>query len=482
MRGRFRAAGLAVLAGATAGTIDPAQARDVADPDVVIARACIDRVGKTIDQGILGEALLIESGKRPAEWAWQGAEARRTARISQIVDQLRLPNSEAATRPDQAFRALELEGIVDRLGRIVIGEAIEAPEDASLLSAGIQRLEGRLIRKASDDDSFTITPKPAQRRFLFREASPAWTLTCKAPKKPEPGFIETAEKVKAPYAWAIRAKPEELALTGKDRKTAGAATITADRTNTLLDDGSVKKVSNFKIDATLGYRITPETLADTVYLYDRYTLSRSRTRPMPKLDPGAKESDGDTDAFEAGFLTSTELTSNTAEDIKLFLNAKAATVYDFAKDGARLKGGMLFRPTLDQDIWICGLESYGAKLGWLKTRCRVQIDLETSRILRRGRIDKGDYDNFVALGVRPSFEAFVPTGGETALLGSVNYRFLPLLSGEPKHIERLDLSVKFRFWTPSTAGVDIGFTYSKGNNEVSYVKEDILSVGLGIIY
>ena len=44
------------------------------------------------------------------------------------------------------------------------------------------------------------------------------------------------------------------------------------------------------------------------------------------------------------------------------------------------------------------------------------------------------------------------------------------------------MSVKFRFWTETTAGVDIGFAYSKGRNELSYEKEDVLSIGLGLIY
>ncbi|NIJ67408.1 hypothetical protein FHR20_004392 [Sphingomonas leidyi] len=476
-----RIAGLVVLAGALAGAAAPARARDVPAPDAVIARACLGRVGQAIDQAALGEALLVEAGRRPADWAWQGAEAQRDARIGRILEQLRRhPDSAEAAHPDQAFRDLEREGVVARLGRIAMGAA-EPAEDAYLIAGAIQQLETRLMAKASEDDAFAIAPHPARRGFLFREEAPGWTFTCRPPATPDPGYIASAEKVTAPYAWAIRAKPEELALTGKDRKTAGAATIAVDRTNTILDDGSIKKVSNFRIDATLGYRITPATSADTVYLYDRYVLSRSRTRPLPKLDPGAKESDGDTDAFEAGFLTSAELTPNAAA-AKLFVDAKAATVYDFAKDGARLKGAMLFRPVLDADIGICGLESYGAKLGWLKTRCRLQIDLEASRILRRGRIERGDYDNFVALGVRPSFEAFVPTGGETALLGSVNYRILPILDGKPRHIERLDMSLKFRFWTETTAGVDIGFAYSKGRNELSYEKEDVLSIGLGLIY
>ncbi|MEI9928605.1 MAG: hypothetical protein WDN44_14020 [Sphingomonas sp.] len=447
---------LAALTALLAVWPGPAQAEtpDAVDADAVIARACAGRAGATITEALLGEALLTEAGKQPFEWSGTSPAETRSRELDNIVTKL---------------RALETSG------------ASEPSDDPDLLRASVTLLEIRLL-DPKEDDLFEIAPRPTARPFLFREEQPAWQVTCK---------IKPADKDKAPapYAWALRAKPEELALTGTDRKTAGAATITVDRTRTILDDGSIKKVTNFKIDATLGYRITPDGITDTVYLYDHYALSRSRTRPMPKLDPGAQESDGDTDALESGFITHAELTPNDkvlhflGRPVKFFLDAKAATVFDFAKNAGRLKGEMLLRPTWDEDIFFCGLGSYGEGLGFgLKTRCRLQIDLEAARIFRRGSIEQGDFDNFIALGVRPSFEAFLPTGGETALLASVNYRFLPVIDGKPKHLERLDIAMKFRFWTKSTAGIDLGFTYSKGQNEVSYENEDVLSIGLGLIF
>lgn len=449
-----------VLALASAPVSARAQSRIPADD--VIALACGGRVGQTISQALLGEALLTKASKPHFEWSGLG------------------PN---------ATRSEELGAIVTRLGRLRARNAAdrlkEPSEDGDLLEDGIRNLEERLTRAPADDDVFAFSGKPENpERFLFEPGS-SWQLQCKPPKDPVTPFPTTVEsEFKPPFEWALRAKPEELALIGKERKAAGAATISADRTNTMLDNGSIKKVTNFKIDATLGVRITGSDTTNKVYLYDRYNLSQSRTRPLPKLDPGAKESDGDTNALETGFLTNVQLTKN---DVtlpvvgKLFLTAKAATVFDFAKDGARLKGEMLLRPAMTGDIGICALGHYGSFLG-LPTRCRIQFDLEAGRVLRRGSIEKGDFDNYVALGVRPSFDLYVPTGNETELLGSLNYRFLPVIRGEQDHIERLDIAVKYRFWTTVHAGIDLGFAYSKGRNELSYEKEDILSLGVGIIY
>lgn len=42
--------------------------------------------------------------------------------------------------------------------------------------------------------------------------------------------------------------------------------------------------------------------------------------------------------------------------------------------------------------------------------------------------------------------------------------------------------IAYRIWTKGGLGFDIGLTYAKGTNDKSYVKEDILDFGVGVIF
>jgi hypothetical protein len=429
----------------------------------VIARACAGHGGQEISQAVLGTALLIEAGKVPTEW------------VADLMD-----------RPDPTLSPAQIyaRSVTGRLGEVGAGSRAEPRDDGYLLRATIDVLQLKLRTPTPGEEPPLAfgSAVPPRGPFLFQPAFAGVMLKCKV-AEPGDSFLKSWEDFTAPPLVSVRSTPEELALVGDDRHGAGAFALAWDRTRSTLDDGTRKTDTSLKVNGTVGVRITPATSANAVsYLYGRYALSHARTRPKPVLAPGASESDGDTDALETGILFQKQIMPG-KDRFKLFLNLQAATIFDFANDASRVKIGALLRPVLATSLGVCGLERYARPLPGtaLRTRCGFQLEVLGAEVLRRGTTPLANYDSFLAAGGRGTFEAFLPTADGMELAATVRYRFLPVLHGAPRRIERLEAELKHRFWTASDVGIDVGFTYIKGANEVSFEKEDILSFGLGII-
>ncbi|WCM27518.1 hypothetical protein NDN01_00860 [Sphingomonas sp. QA11] len=462
---RLRASALAVAA-AVAIMAGKAEARDTPSASTVFDRACAGHAGGKIGQVDLAKAVLTETGKSPTDWAVERP---------------------APEGPDLSLTLAETYArMVRRLGAIQAGTEAEPAGDAYILQATMDRLEGQ-IRRARPGDGSSLTLEggvPAARPFLFQPAFSGAVFACKADQSGTT-FISGWEDFTAPAAISLRATPEELGMLGDERRDAGAVSLAFDRTRSTLDDGSRKTDTNLAISGTLGIRLTSPTSARSIsYLYGRYDLSHARTHPAPALAPGASQSDGDTDALETGILLHTQLTGETS-DFKLFLDTQAGAIFDFANDASRVKLSGLLRPVAPgTGIGLCDFERATMlipQIG-LKTRCRVQLEIQAAEVTKRGTTKLGSFDTFLAAGARGEFEAFLPMSDKTELLGNVKYRYLPVLHGAPDKIERLEAQIKQRFWTSYNVGIDVGFTYANGTNELSFEHENKLTFGLGIIY
>ncbi|HEX2764436.1 MAG TPA: hypothetical protein VHM92_11440 [Allosphingosinicella sp.] len=417
----------------------------------------------------LGEALLIESGTMPSDFVADILEARPTADDPQT-------SKESAA-------AIYSRAVVGRLGEIERAGGDHARDRERLLVRAIDSLKTRL-RTSETEPTLALSHRASRTgAWLFQSEKPDWTLTCKPDPAPKTQ-IGQFEKHDPPPSFAIREKPEELALIGDDREAAGSFALGLERTRTIQDDGSRKTVTDLSIRGTVGLRLSPaSSQATTAYVFGRYELQRSRTSPAPVLDPGAKQSDDDTDAVEAGITLQTELLGNDSQ-VKLFLDGQASAVLDRANDASRLKLRALVRPAIDVSLGICGLGSYEVldPSASLKARCRVQFDVEGAKILKQGTSPIGDFDTFLAAGGKAEFELLLPAAEGMDILGSVSYRYLSVLHGGPKAIERFEAALKWRFWTSGRVGLDVGFSYLKGRNELSFEREDVLTAGFGVIF
>jgi len=441
----------------------PSRAAVSTPPSAIIPRACDRLGGDDIDQVRLGQALLIEAGVLPSEF---------------VADELG-----AATpglSPNQAFE----RALIRKLGLISIGQATYRDSDRTMvIRNAIWALEVSLRASVGVEAApLRLSALPTGPRWLFQSESPTWTMRCK--DAPRVTIVEELEEGNPPRAFAIRAKPEELALTGRDARAAGAFSLGVERTRTVLDDGTNKTVTAFSVNGTVGLRLSGPTAPTATFAYARYSLQRSRTTPAPVLAAGTSQGDGDTNALETGLLIDTELLGNESE-FKLFANTQVSITFDFANDSSRGRLRSVIRPAFpDRSLLICRLGSYEIfREGAVRTRCGLQVEVEAARVFEQGRTPLGNYDDFLAIGARGSFELFVPTAGQpgVGLLAGVSYRRLEVLHGPFDRISRVEAQFKHRFWTTAGPGIDLGISYVRGRNEVSYERENVLRFGIGIV-
>lgn len=418
----------------------------------VFARACMGKGGDKIDRADIAEALLIEAGISPSDF------------ISEVAETVGSP---AVTND-----ALLVTGV----------RAVRAnPNDRrfSDINSGMNDIDDVL----NNGPSGIIVENPGgQRITVFTDAPPSWQITCKVADPDEP----ITRLPTAPPRFAIRETPEELWLGGQEARSAGALSLGFERSRTELDDGTRKTETSFSVAGTAGLRLTrPGSPFGHIYLFANYDLQRDRTRPAPVLGAGESQGDGDTNALAIGFDGALRfpLGGNAAETY-IGLNLQTSAVFDFANDASRLRFRAIVTPHPRWDLGLCRLGSFSA--GPLRARCEFSAEVQIAHVTRRGTTELGNYDTFLAAGGRAGIDFFLPTQGEdspdTGFLGSVRYRFLHVLHGAPDDIERLEIKLAHRFWTAGNVGIDVGFTYTRGTNELSFENENKLTFGLGLIY
>lgn len=464
MRGSVRAAYLCassiVLGGLLAA---PAAAEDEANIEPVIATACAANPEGEELRRRLAEALLGKAGVLPSDiLADPSLSVGGPASAG--------PAQRAAAYGDAAIAAVQR------------GSAPGAPE--GLIDRMRQRLEqytGPRSNVPLADRKLVVLDPPAGVSWLF---DPARKLTIKCGEvKPPKGVIAQMEEPKKRPLFALREKVEELPLTDDAAKTAGAAKIGLKRVRTVEEDGTHKTVTSLSVAGTLGLRLTSNNAAAPVYAYGTYALSKERTKPDP--DPTKKQSDGDVDALEAGFSVN-NLLFRRASDLSLVGTFQAAFVDDFHHDAQRLKfraaitpgfAGSL-RPLCD----IGGFSDVHALHLHFRTRCILTLEAEGGHVFHVGTADFKNRGEYLAAGGRASYEIAAPIGDDAAVLGGISYRYLPTIAGKAPDIHRWDASLKYRFWLASGQGIDLGLTWAKGTEPVSYEDEDNLELGFGIIW
>lgn len=423
----------------------------------VLTRACMGKGGQMIGETDLAEAMLIEAQISPSDFI----------RSVPVPPSIEVPT--LGQLGPELIRRIRLVNDWSPTGR--------SPREVLMLDAvqaGIPNLEQQLN---SPSPGLTVDRGNRPSVALFTGSAPTWRLTC---KEQDPPRQVTADPP-APPRFAIRETPEELWLTDSDeRAEAGAFSVGLERTRTTLDNGTRKTTTDFTIDGTAGVRLTSDTSRNLdVFLFGTYNLERSRVRPRPTLGPGESEGDGDTNVLALGFDAHF---GGFLGGFPLDANLQTSMLFDFANDASRFRLRAVLTPRRIADIGLCGINYFiGDRF---RSRCVVSGEIESAWVTRRGTTELGAYDTFLAIGGRAGIEFFLPKspGNKNGFLASLTYRLLPVIHGPSDDIERFEASLSHRFWTSSDVGIDVGFTYIRGTNALSFVNEDKLTFGVGIIY
>lgn len=432
-----------------------ARAADAIAP--VIAKTCAGRLGQEVSRDRLAESVLYEAGI-----------------LSEDI--------EADVSLGDATVALAAKRFA-ALSRGFVNGASPAANDA------IQRLVFRLeqaLAPTSTQSASTLGLKaenaPAGYDWLFAGSSSV-KLTCLTGKEPE-AITTQFDKGVQRERFAFRKTPEELGLTGEEAKKAGAGQFGFKREVAKQDDGSSKTTTNVTIDATAGIRLTPNSFPSPIYAYGSYTLSHKRVDPPPKLDPGKKQSDDDTDALEFGLSTNSFLARSKA-NFSLVAGAQLGYVVDYADDARRARLRLGLTPGTPWSLGpICDIGGFNdVDIGFkFRTRCLLTLEAEASHVFKAGTADFHDHGEFLGLGGKVSYELAAPIAKDAAVLASLTYRRLPTIWGKAPDVRRWDGLIKYRFYAAGPLGFDLGLTWGKGTEPKSLKEEDKIEFSIGVIY
>lgn len=454
----MKAARCAALFAGAALTAFGWSAEAMAQPSAadILTRACKNRPDRVLTQGQIAEALVIEAGGSPQE----------------LVRAQPLPTLPAGATLGDAYEA----ALVAAVRSILENGTKPLYSD---INQGVQNLARALPRKP---EGVQVTVPAGQEVVVFGQGAPTWSITC-GKGKPSPSLVEELESTKPLPLISIRETAEELWLRGEKRESAGAFQVGFERSRSRADDDSIETETSLTIDGTVGLRLTKPNPDLMAYLFATYNLQQDRSDPPPELEPDESESDDDTNALAVGaHATFDGCVGGCTDGSPITIDAQPAAVFDFAKDSSRLRFRLLATPRQYVPLGLCGLNGYGP--GPLRPRCEISFESEGGLMLSQGEAEPTDQDDYLALGARASIEFFLLTGddGESGFLASVRGRYLPVVAGRLADIERIDLKLAHRFWTGGDVGIDVGFTFSNGTNELSFEKEDILTFGVGIVY
>ena len=443
--------------------VSPALAQLVPNEISVVARACAGNKGQLIDQTAIAEALLIEDGRVPFRFLLSAEADGYTGTVS----------SEKSFQSEMYSIFSEIRSAANADS----GDGIH-PLDADERMADAIRAIEVLLNDKSKVQFDGINPGG-----LFLSSNQTQKVKCLDGKAVKP-FLEVLEQASPPKIIAIREKPEELWLGGKEGRKAGSFKVGLNRTKTIQDDGTKKRELNVSIDGTVGLRITkPDSSNGHTFAFGKYNLNRDRVVPKPQLAAGKTEADSDTDVLEVGLVSKIQAD---LPKLAMDLFIQSSAIFDFANNSERIKVKGILQPGFVSDFGICNFGSLKPLTisNGLRTRCSVQLEAEGAGITKRGKSKFQTFDTFFALGGTATFEAFLPTsdGNDDGVLASAKYRFLPVVHGPFDNIERLELELKHRFWSEVGFGIDIGASFIKGTNELSFDEEDILTLGAGVIF
>lgn len=368
----------------------------------------------------------------------------------------------------------------------VLHEIDLAAASSKLLSEGDLQLafatsvfEQRLA-KGTEDGFEVVGTLPKGENWLFASADePAlWALRCK--NSTAPRGVLASYGLKEKQVFAIRQKPEELAVVGETRTKAGAFALGLSRSWKEDASGTEIATTTLTVDGTVGLRLTPPKSGQTAYAFAQYNLKRVRTDPPAPLAPGERRDAKDTNVLAGGVLL--DIFSE-VDDTAFWAVGQAALVRDFADRRTRFRFNATLDAGISEELGFCNLGSL-KRLGkeGIGARCLVRADVEGGLWTDGGVTATKSYDDYVAAGGYAAYELYFPNGPKSELLATASYRYLAMLVGHLDDIARLELSLKQRFWTESGVGIDVGASYIDGTNALSLADERTLSLGLGLIF
>jgi hypothetical protein len=448
------------------------------DGKPVIQAACQNNAGQTIKLERLAKMLVISTGYLPDEVMTDP---------SRVIDELRgltPPTGQEASQLSSYEGVRPLSGDSPTVAAAKAKRRAELEDLARTLRYGIQSLESYLdgdIGPTDADVGAKIANAPTGHKWLF--VTGGWEIICDGKVEPPTTFVEDFRDGDKHPQFVIRGSIDDFGKNGKDwRKDVGAFGIGLTRSRSILDDGTQKTDKSLKVAGAIGLRVSSAEAQSPSWLYASYALNKDRVTPPPTLDPGKKQSDGDTNSLELGYAFDVSGTLPSSI-LNLHMTGSASFIRDFTQKSSIGKFQYRIRPGIYVPLGICDLGKYRQILAGVWTRCSVEIHAEGVHIFKGGDAVFKAVDQYLAAGGMAKIVAFAPTSKkEDGIVGSLSYRHLAVSSNSLEDIERWDASLGYRLWIKNGPGFDVGFTWNRGTNDKSLEEEDILKFGIGVIF
>lgn len=288
-----------------------------------------------------------------------------------------------------------------------------------------------------------------------------------------------------PFLFRLREKPEDLVLTGDKLKKAASATIGYKRERTILEDGSVRNESSISFKGALGYPLL-EDGDKSLFIYGGYEFQRLRTNPPPQLTPPASQRDKDTEILQVGAFGGAPFGESWYAS---YITTSASYVYDAVKKSERLRMKADLTPSFGSPdiLGVCAIDRFiseSRSILPLSGRCNLTAMWEVNHFLDRGNVVKNVNNEFVLGGFKASIDFRPKTGGgkKSGVVAGTSYQFQKSLAGNAKDIDRFQAYLKYRYWTEIGLGLDFGFDFVDGTNPDSFVDENRLQLGFGLLF
>ncbi|MFM5894018.1 MAG: hypothetical protein ACKOQM_06240 [Novosphingobium sp.] len=337
--------------------------------------------------------------------------------------------------------------------------------------------------------AFDANGNPVKSAELDRNSS--WmlgsgiTLRCLLP---EPRDANGPAQGSAP-SFRLRGTVEALAAVGNARNSAEAASFGYTRTRTYEADGSRSQATELSVKAVVGAvldRGSPFELT----AYAGWELKKNRKSPAPALTPPATQRDGDTDIVTLGLIGNSNLPLGGADhewDDSLRLSYSASYLFDRVKDSERLKAELTTHFYHGKRIFgLCKIGALTDLGGNRWVGCQIDGVATYQRVTKHGLLLPAGDDHFGHAGIRLSGSFFLgdPSKG-SSLFANAGYQYLWRYDGDPAfipNIARHSFSVGHRWWQGKKFAIEINAELTDGINPDSFVNENSLTVGFGILF
>lgn len=438
-----------------------AHAADSLDIEPVFVMACAGSQANTqsaVPSWRFAEALLLLAGHRVERLASGPLEYGSQAYQTEVLRQFDLAVDEDPQIPQAVS-----EAVIDRV--MALGQKIRATT--------LKPSKPGTVRSLSEP------PKQGANPFWPVIGAETAQVTCLAPE-PDTDPPVWAAPTGIPV-FGLVGERDALPLEGDDRKAAKAADISVERAITRKDDGTRERVTTFSINAVVGVRLSGPQAANPTFAYADYSLSRARTVPAPIVPVGQTVEDGDTNALRLGIAA-----PNVFRGDHFKLTIGAAMVLDFVKDSRRIEGDLALglNPGKKADLPICGwgaLNPVGGPKS-IRGRCTVALEGRYSHFTTLGRVTAPAESEFLQLGGSFLWELAPPARQKQGFVSHVRFRWLETLDGTVPDIIRLESGLGYRWWLSDSVALDIGATYDRGREPKTFVDEDKLKLGLGLLF